>query len=252
MHFDWWTFGLQTINFAILVWLLHRFLYRPVLRLLDTRKSEIAKQFADAKAIEETAKARLADVEAQRTKIGVEHEQAIKAASRQADELASARKAQAEKEAATILEDARRTLAKEREAATIETRRAALNLASGMARRLIAEMPMERRAEAWLDRADQYLAGLPANERSALIAQCAGGAVVTVVTAAPLPDAAVQGWQDRLRKNLNANVVLKFEVDAALIAGVELHFPQSIVRFSFQSVLANIQSEIEAHGDSCR
>jgi len=35
MHFDWSTFALQTVNFAILVWLLHRFLYRPVLRLLE-------------------------------------------------------------------------------------------------------------------------------------------------------------------------------------------------------------------------
>jgi len=41
MHFDWSTFALQTANFAILVWLLHRFLYRPVLRLLDARRAEI-------------------------------------------------------------------------------------------------------------------------------------------------------------------------------------------------------------------
>ncbi|MEZ5438197.1 MAG: hypothetical protein R3F12_07555 [Lysobacteraceae bacterium] len=38
MHFDVWTFGLQLINFIILVWLLQRFLYRPVLRLLDQRR----------------------------------------------------------------------------------------------------------------------------------------------------------------------------------------------------------------------
>ena len=42
MHLDWWTIALQTINFAILVWLLHRFLYKPVLRMIDARKAEIA------------------------------------------------------------------------------------------------------------------------------------------------------------------------------------------------------------------
>ena len=46
MHFDWSTLALQTVNFAILVWLLHRFLYRPVLRLLDARRTEIDKQYA--------------------------------------------------------------------------------------------------------------------------------------------------------------------------------------------------------------
>jgi len=48
MHFDWSTFALQTVNFAILVWLLHRFLYRPVLRLLDARRAEIDKQYAES------------------------------------------------------------------------------------------------------------------------------------------------------------------------------------------------------------
>ena len=48
MHVDWSTLALQTVNFAILVWLLHRFLYRPVLRLLDARRAEIDKQYAES------------------------------------------------------------------------------------------------------------------------------------------------------------------------------------------------------------
>ena len=38
MRFDWWTLALQTVNFAVLVWLLHRFLYRPVLRMIATAR----------------------------------------------------------------------------------------------------------------------------------------------------------------------------------------------------------------------
>ena len=38
MHIDWWTIALQTVNFVILVWLLQRFLYRPVLR--DDRRAQ--------------------------------------------------------------------------------------------------------------------------------------------------------------------------------------------------------------------
>ncbi|PPC85052.1 MAG: ATPase, partial [Methylocystis sp.] len=46
MRFDWWTLGLQTVNFAVLVWLLHRLLYRPVLRMIDARRAEMEKQYA--------------------------------------------------------------------------------------------------------------------------------------------------------------------------------------------------------------
>jgi hypothetical protein len=35
MRFDWGTFGLQTVNFAVPVWLLRRFLHKPVLRMID-------------------------------------------------------------------------------------------------------------------------------------------------------------------------------------------------------------------------
>ena len=31
MQLDWWTIGLQTVNFTVLIWLLNRFLYKPVL-----------------------------------------------------------------------------------------------------------------------------------------------------------------------------------------------------------------------------
>ncbi len=245
MHFDLWTFALQTINFAILVWLLHRFLYKPILKVIDMRRQEIDKQFADAKAAEEAAKARRAEVDAERAQIGAEREQALKSAAQQADELAQARKAQAEKEAAAILEDGRRALAKERDAAATEARRAALDLATGITRRLMSEMPMERRAEAWLDRVDHYLAELPASERSPLAAQLTKGSSITLVTAAPLPAGAEQEWQASIGKALGTSVRLKLAVDQALIAGVELHFPQSILRFSLQSVLKDLQSEIE-------
>ena len=30
MNFSWWTFALQAVNFLILVWLLRRFLFKPV------------------------------------------------------------------------------------------------------------------------------------------------------------------------------------------------------------------------------
>ncbi|MFY9876825.1 MAG: ATPase, partial [Rhodomicrobium sp.] len=65
MHLDWWTIALQTINFAILVWLLNRFLYKPVLRVIDARKAEVHRQYDDAQAVEDKAKAHLAAIEAE-------------------------------------------------------------------------------------------------------------------------------------------------------------------------------------------
>jgi F-type H+-transporting ATPase subunit b len=48
MLIDWFTVGAQALNFLILVWLLHRFLYKPILSAIDTREKGIAAKLAEA------------------------------------------------------------------------------------------------------------------------------------------------------------------------------------------------------------
>ena len=48
MLIDWFTVVAQTANFFILVWLLKRYLYRPILNAIDAREQGIAAQLADA------------------------------------------------------------------------------------------------------------------------------------------------------------------------------------------------------------
>src|ERR1035437_6700654 len=50
MLIDWFTVGAQALNFLILVWLLQRFLYKPILDAIDTREKRIAAELADAAA----------------------------------------------------------------------------------------------------------------------------------------------------------------------------------------------------------
>jgi F-type H+-transporting ATPase subunit b len=50
MLIDWFTVGAQVLNFLILVWLLKRFLYKPILHAIDEREKRIAKELADADA----------------------------------------------------------------------------------------------------------------------------------------------------------------------------------------------------------
>tara|TARA_R110001592_G_scaffold87414_1_gene258193 strand:- start:4189 stop:4962 length:774 start_codon:yes stop_codon:yes gene_type:complete len=50
MLIDWFTVGAQALNFIILVWLMKRFLYQPVLNAIAAREQKIAAQLADAAA----------------------------------------------------------------------------------------------------------------------------------------------------------------------------------------------------------
>ena len=250
MRFDWSTFALQTVNFAILVWLLHRFLYRPVLRLLDDRRAEIDKQFADARTAETKAKDELAAVEAERIGIAAERTAALEQASAQAAEIAATRRTQAEREAAGLLDTARKALAAERGQALAEAKRAALDLGTDIAGRLLAEVPVKLRAEAWFARIEEYLAALPQTEKDALAQQLVNGAQLTVVTASALPAETANAWRTRLNRTLGDRTTIGFDTDPHLVAGAELHFPNAILRFSWQSALAAMRAEIAGNGDS--
>jgi F-type H+-transporting ATPase subunit b len=56
MLIDWFTVGAQVLNFLILVWLMKRFLYKPILNAIDAREKRIAKELADADAKKAEAK----------------------------------------------------------------------------------------------------------------------------------------------------------------------------------------------------
>ena len=56
MLIDWFTTIAQVINFLILVWLLKRFLYKPILNAIDEREERIATKLSNAEMIQVDAK----------------------------------------------------------------------------------------------------------------------------------------------------------------------------------------------------
>ncbi len=48
MLIDWFTVGAQALNFLILVWLMKRFLFKPILHAIDEREKRIATELANA------------------------------------------------------------------------------------------------------------------------------------------------------------------------------------------------------------
>lgn len=237
MRVDWTTLALQLINFAILVWLLQRFLYRPVLRVIDARRRAAETSYAEAQQTAETAKRQLAQLEAQAAAAAAERAAALAEARQQAQKLVEATRAQAQRDAGALLDETRQTLAREREALLDQAQRAALDLAAAMARRVLAEIPESLRIEAWLERVEQHLRSLPAAERAELAGQLGPEAALRVVSAQPIAPQAQERWSARLREALRRDMTVSFETDPALIAGAQLCFPHATLGFSVASAV---------------
>ena len=55
MQINWFTVIAQILNFLVLVWLMKRYLYKPILSAIDDREKKIAGQLADAKTKKDEA-----------------------------------------------------------------------------------------------------------------------------------------------------------------------------------------------------
>jgi F-type H+-transporting ATPase subunit b len=253
MHIDWSTLALQLINFAILVWLLQRLLYRPVLRVIDARRRASEARYAEAQRTAETARQKLAELDRQRADIAADRLAALAAARELAQQVVAARRAEADHDARALLDETRQTLARERESVLAEARRTAVELAAGMACRVLAEVPEPLRIEGWLERIDHHLRSLPASERAELAGElAAAGTPLRVVAAWPIAADAAEHWRTRLRQTLGPDVLVTFEIDAKLLGGAELRFPHATLDFSVEGAVRALQEEAVRHDEPHR
>jgi len=249
MNFSWWTFGLQAANFLILVWLLRRFLFKPVNAIVARRKEELARGVAEASAETQTALKLQRDLQAQRAGIEAERQKALE---EQRVQLAAERKKmidEARAEAEKIRTQAAMQLGEERAAAAQELFSRTIELAVDLAQRLLRELPLPSIEHAFLTRVLDYLDRLSAQERAALISHLGSNSLV--VTTAHLLDAREEAeWREQLGKRIGAAAGIKFSTDPALIAGAEITFPNAILRFNWRDALAAAAKEINRNEHS--
>jgi len=238
MQIDWWTFVLQGINFLVLVWLLWRFLYRPVRAIIEKRKEVAEQAFAKADAAAQEAAEEKKKFEAAQAQLAQDRRDTIKTAH---EETAAEREkilGEAQREADRIVEKARATVAREREAALKDLREEIIALAGDLAGKILRGAGPKIADEAFLDRLDERLTSLPDEEREHLSSDLAAdGARLTVTTAVPLDDAAQDRWRDRLAACLGHRDRIDFATDADLLGGAELRFPHAVLSCSWADQL---------------
>ncbi|AWK88183.1 hypothetical protein [Azospirillum thermophilum] len=246
MTIDGWTILLQAVNFLVLVWLLRRFLYRPVLAVIAAREAETAGNRAAAAALQAAAETASRAVEAERAGIAAEHDRSIADALAAAEAERAALLDKARAEADRLLAEARARIADERGDALQSLKRSALALGTGLSQRLLRDLAPDA-TPLLFERACAALAALPAERRDALLP--ADGRIAMAAAADP-GDAQRAAWTQRLSALLGRPVRLDLEVDPDLVAGVELRFPGLILAESWRDALARAGKELMSDDQS--
>lgn len=238
MQIDWWTLAVQAVNFLVLVWLLWRFLYRPVREVIDKRKQLAEQAFADAEARKGEAEAARRRFEERQAELAGERRDMLKKIH---EELEVERRKvldEAKGEADKLLEDARETIAEEREAALAEVREQGAALAAELASNLLGKAGPAAAGDTFLEALERQLTDMPAEERDRLERDLArDDARLTVVTAAPLTPEQRDRWAERFDACLGREDKTDFATDPEILGGAELRFPHAVLKFSWADQL---------------
>lgn len=243
MRIDWWTLALQTVNVLILIWILGRFLFRPVADIVAARRAEAAKILADAAAEKTAAETARVAAEAETARIAGSRAEALAAAEKDAAAAKASLIAAAEAEADRLRKAAEAEI---RQGRGNEDRRAeerAGRLAVEIAGRLLERLPESVRVAPFVPGLASALAELPAATRADL------GAGGPLRLSAPRPLEA--GERDAIAAALTPAggpaPAFTEVVEPALIAGLELEAAHAVVRNSLRADLERIEAELTRH-----
>lgn len=250
MQFDWTTFGLEILNFAVLVWLLKRFFYRPVGAAIELRRHQIEVALTAAERTRTEAEILKSQCD-QRLRGLAAEERLVR--NKLDDEIRAERErrlAVLETELKTV-RDRARTLA-EREARDREASlaREALIRSAKFASQLLSAVASPELDKRLLD---LLLEQLPPDAHDAVAAQqlrgawSDGGTPPVLATAHPLDATARLTVKEALEARMGKpGVPVEFRTEPALLAGAQLRLGTVALGASLQDELRYFRDAFHA------
>lgn len=247
MLIDWFTVAAQVANFLVLVLLLRRFLYTPILRVMAERQRGIDEQLTEAARLHEEASA-----EAERHRIAVErfanqHEERLR---QSRDELDTERRARL-KEARDEIDELQKrwwaAVEREREGFLTELRQRVAEQVVDVARRALEDLAGESLESRVVDRFLDRLEDLdPAHQATLARAALQDGGPVRVRTAFPLSPDVRDQLATAVDKALGTGHELRFEVAPRLVSGVELRAGGQSLAWTIEDYLESLEQTISS------
>lgn len=239
MLIDWFTVFAQAVNFLILVWLLKKFLYKPVLQAIDDRQNKIAEQLKQAAEAEAKAEADRKDLlakmaEIEGSKQDILAQAASEAAAERAKILDSAR-AQSVSMGTKMRESLNSEMSRAKESLTSDIQKEVL----AVARRALsdlADVSLEDRMAALLSRRVQAMSP---QEKSGF----AGQGPVTVISSAELGDSAKSQLLTTLQQNFSTRDV-RFETSLDADGGIEILSGGKRLNWNVSAYLSSLESKV--------
>ena len=245
MLIDWFTVGAQALNFIILVWLLKRFLYKPILNAVDAREKRIAAELADADAKKAEAQKERDDYQHKNEEFD---QQRAALLSKATDEAKAARQ--------RLLDDARKAAdalsAKRQEALRSDAqnlnqaiRRRTQQEVFAIARKALTDLATTSLEERMSEVFTRRLRTMDGKAKEGIAEALKTASEPAVVRSAfALPAAQRAAIQKAVNETFSAEVPVRFETAPDLVSGIELATNGQKIAWSIADYLTSLEKGV--------
>lgn len=250
MQIDWFTVGAQTINFLLLVWLLKRYLYVPILKAIDARESHVAKVLSDADTIKSEAELERKLFDQKNFEINAKHDELLKESKMIACEKGEQIILNAHIKADDISKN--RLLVLERELQYYHDNIAVKSLKEiyEITRKVLADLADVKLEEKMFECFCKHLQSITPEEKNNLNKIIESGkSGLILYSAFELTPAKIKKTnailQQVISPNINRHYPLKYEIKPELISGIELRSNGWKIAWNSEDYLNVLQTNIK-------
>jgi F-type H+-transporting ATPase subunit b len=243
---DWFTIVAQALNFLILVWLMKRFLYKPVLDAIDEREKRIATELANADAKKAEAQKEHDEFQHKNTEFDQQRAALLSKATDEARAEGQRLLEEARKAAVDLSSKRQEALKNEEQTLHQAIRQRTQQEVFAIARKALqdlATVSLEERLGEVFTRRLRELNGKAKEALGEAIKTASDPAVVHSTFGLPAEQRAA--IQNALNETFSAEVRVQFETAPDLIGGIELTTNGQKVAWSIAEYLTSLEEGVD-------
>ena len=248
MLIDWFTVVAQVINFLILVWLLQRFLYKPIVNAMQTREERIASQLRDAEKQKAEAEAESAKFRIAHDQLEQRKQELLREAEGEAETLRRQLKEEARHEIEVVREKWQQALRDEQGAFRAELAKAVRQEVFSIARSVLADLAgvdvQGRMATMFIRRLEKVSADERAKLNLIVTADGKAPVIRSAFELSPTVRAAIERAVTELEP-ADTFQGMQYEITPDLVGGIELAANGRKVSWSISDYLLSLEKRVQ-------
>lgn len=245
MLFDLFTFIAQLVNFLILVWLLKRFLYKPILKAVDEREKRITSQIQEAETLKYQAGIELDNLQKKNSELELKRNELLNTLAIEVNSEREKQSAQTRKEIENLRLQLENSIKTDQQNLSSEIRQRTRTEVFSIVRKTLVDLASvkleEQMAEVFIER----LKNQSIEEKQQVITSVSqNGSEIYVRSAFGIATKHQIAIREILKKNFSEDVKINFETTSGQLSGIELSAGGYKLVWSIENYLLSLEEGI--------